>query len=243
MVTAQLQRFGNHHVFNTFKLWLPGKRRQGWGFFLIRQQYLIIPLSPCLIKRRHTAVLFQLIHDLVDKIFYIPFQITVDLFPFGILKPSGKLFHPIFNLRINHGTGAQGIHQLPHRIRRSGFQFSASLILLFINIREVLPENIMSQLRTHGLNGFLREITVIIFGRVNHQMYMRMMPLIMKRRIPPQVLAADLHVPAKHGPFGTQQRHPLLCTVITESCRIFSPQGYHMSPDCSLVIGDLFLYL
>ena len=180
--------------------------------------------------------------DLVNEIFYIPFQITIDLFPFGILKPPGKLFHPFFNLRAGHGTRAQSVHHLPHHICSPGFQISTSLVLLFINVCEVLPENIMSQLRAHGLNGFLHEITVIIFGRIHHQMHMRMMPLIMKRSIPPQVLTVNLHVPAQHSPFGTQQRHPLFRTVITDPCRIFSPQGYHMSPDHSLVSCDFLLY-
>ena len=74
-------------------------------------------------------------------------------------------------------------------------------------------------------------------------MHMGMMHLIVKRGIPAQVGAVDFHVLAEHRPFGSQQRHPLSGTVITEPDRILPAQGYNVRPDRAFVVRHLILHL
>ncbi len=107
-----------------------------------------------------------------------------------------------------------------HPLRSLFFQTALRQILSFIDLGKVLTEDIMGQLRTYGFDARFRLESGIVLRRVDHQMYMGMMPLIMEIRIPSQIRAINLHVPGEHGTFGAKERHPLSGGVISEPCRI-----------------------
>ena len=74
-------------------------------------------------------------------------------------------------------------------------------------------------------------------------MHVWVVTLIVKSCIPSQIGAVDLHMPAQHSPFGTQQCHPLNSTVVPYPGCVLAPKGNHMCPHNSLVICHLILHL
>ncbi len=210
---------------------------------MVSGQDLILPFSPCLVQRIHLFLLRQFIHDPVYQVLHIPLKIPVYFFPARVLQTFCQAHHHFFNLRTRHRAAAQCIHHLPHRIRSAFFQVCAGLVLLFIDMSEVLPEDIVGQLRAHGLDGPFCQVSVIVFCGIDHQVYMGMVPLVVECGIPAQVGAVDLHVFAEHGPLGAQQRHPLCGAVIAQPCGILPPQGDDVGPDRAFVCGRFLLHL
>ena len=93
----------------------------------------------------------------------------------------------------------------------------------------------MCQHRPHGFNSLSGQIAFVRILRINNQMYMWVMGLIVKCRIPFQVGAVDFIILRKGLHPAPQQFLPLSCTVIAESLCIFPSQTDDIGPDDSLM--------
>ena len=80
--------------------------------------------------------------------------------------------------------------------------------LLLIDLQQILTEDLLGQIALDGFDTFLRQGRLVRFDGIGHHVDMRMMPRIMERGVPAEVLRRNLHLLGDHIPVGAEQVHP-----------------------------------
>ena len=122
-------------------------------------------------------------------------------------------------------------------------QFIPEIRLLLIGLQQILPEDLLRQIRLDSFNLLGGEVGFIGIDRVGHHMDMRMIAGIVKCGIPVEVLRGYFHLLGNLIPLGAKQVHPRIRGVIAQPFRIFPAEGDDVRPDVTGVIVHFVLHL
>ena len=128
-----------------------------------------------------------------------------------------------------------------HKLCRSLLEAVTPLRLFLINAQQLLRKNIPRQRRPQPVDPLLGKIALAWVRSIGNEMDVRMVSLIVKSRVPPQMLQRNFQALRERLRLTAQKIPPALTAVEAEPLRILAPQRNDRCVDVSLVCIQLCL--
>ena len=173
---------------------------------------------------RHRWVPCQLLYDFIHQLFHRRFQIAVLL----LAADGGKFLRQLKQERFQIGGLGRSLPHFLNGIPQCGLallhQILPALGLPFIDLGEILPEDIPRQHRAHLCQPLFGEVPFGWIGAVADHVDMGMVAFVVEGRVPAKVREGDFHRLRNLGSVGAQQGLPLFPVVVSQPRRILPPQ-------------------
>ena len=150
-------------------------------------------LIPHLIALCNLRLFCQFVHDGIDELLQRLLQITVLLLAAGGFQRLHELAHILLDDRIVADLMLHTMDEVTHSILRRFHQILVRNIFPLIDLVHLITEDGIGQLRAHGCDPILGQVTFLRVIRPDHHVDVRMMTFIVESGIPSEVIKRYLH--------------------------------------------------
>ena len=202
---------------------------------IMKPHQLVLHLIPLLIARRHLRQHSQPVHDGIYRGFYRLGQIPVLVLATQLGELLRQLQHHLLYPCIRTSLLFHLRGQFQQLVLR---RLDAALIDFFfadVDILQLLPEDGAGELGTHGEDTFLRQVSHPRIVRPHHHVDVGVMPLVMKRCVPPQLVLRDAQCLRQCAGLLEQQGTPSGGIVVAGLHGILPPQRKNECPHAACV--------
>ena len=197
---------------------------------------LTLEFPPRLIAPVDHRQALHLIDDLIHQLFQRLGQIAVGLLALHAAQLLSQFSHELLHVRMFADPLRHLLGQLQHHLPSLLHQLISAGRLLLIEVVHLLLEDLIGEGGLDLLDPILGQIRLTGFGRPGHHMHMRVIPLVVKGGVPPEVLGRDFHSCRNLISMGTQQGAPRLGIVVAQACCVLPTQRDDVGPYVSGVV-------
>ena len=163
------------------------------GLVRVELIHLMLKLQPFLIAFLHEGQPRHLIHNFIHLFFHTLGQIAVLFFALRFFQVVGQREQERFYLRVFADAMLHFISQLQHNASGFSRQHIPRLAFLLIDVKHLLPENIVGQLGLDFLNAHRAEISRRGPGGPRHHVDVGVVALVVERRVPAEIAGWNVH--------------------------------------------------